>query len=142
MHQNMHQILEGFLGAKWSRNDPQMGGNKFGKFDFGRLGRLQGRPKPRIGPPEHSKWSPKHPQITQNGARETPRTSKKVPKRAQSTQNGTQAPPKNPKRRPSFQTIQKKRSRTNEHTHTHTQTQTQTYTHTRTQPHTQIDAKD
>ena len=112
---------------------PKWEGKNWENFTLGALGSqggLRGPPKPPIGRPELQKWSTRHPQSLKNRLQDTPRASKKVPKRAQNTQNGTQAAPKNPKRRPSFQTIQKKRSRTNEHTHTHTNTHTHAHTHT------------
>ena len=82
----MHLIFERFSPPKWTKNDPQMGGNKLGKFHFWRLGRPRGAPRtpkathwtPRApkmepkAPPEPSKWSPSDPRSSQKGAQASP----------------------------------------------------------------------
>ena len=134
----MHLIFKRFLLPKLTKNYPQMGGNKLGKFHFGRPGRPRGPPRT----PKATHWAPRAPKMEHKAPQEP---QKSTPRHPQSVQKGAQASPEHPKWDPSCPQESKtapefpnysKEALTNERTHKHT------HTHTNTQTHTQIDAKD
>ena len=134
----MHLIFERFSPPKCTKNDPQMGGKKLGKFHFGRLGRPRGAPRT----PKATHWTPRTPKMEPKAPPEPP---KWTPRDPQSSQKGAQATPKRPKWDPSCPQESKtapkfpnysKEALTNERTHTHTHKHTRTYTHTHTRTHT------
>ena len=90
IHQKMHLIFERFSPPKWTKNDPQMGGKKLGKFHFGRLGRPRGAPRT----PKATHWTPRTPKMEPKAPPEPP---KWIPSDPQSSQKGAQASPEHPK---------------------------------------------